>query len=148
MENKGHAFLSQTDTEVIAHLLEETLKSESDLLKAFEKSISLLKGSYAILMLHKRAKESLFYAKSSSPLVVGKGKDGVFFASSLSVLAPKVDQFVILEENSVGRISLENFKDLKHIENMKDYAFENKDYSKGNFRNYLEKKFMSSTAVC
>lgn len=60
LEEKGHAFLSQTDTEVIAHLLEETLKSESDLLKAFEKSISLLKGSYAVLMLHKRAKESLF----------------------------------------------------------------------------------------
>ncbi len=140
LEEKGHAFLSQTDTEVIAHLLEETLKSESDLLKAFEKSISLLKGSYAVLMLHKRAKESLFYAKSSSPLIVGKGKEGVFFASSLSVLAPKVDQFVILEENSVGQISLENFKDLKNIENMKDYAFEDKDYSKGDFRNYLEKE--------
>lgn len=44
---------------------------------------------------------------------MGKGKEGVFFASSLSVLAPKVDQFVILEEDSVGQISLENFKDLK-----------------------------------
>ena len=71
---------------------------------------------------------------------MGKGKEGVFFASSLSVLAPKVDQFVILEKNSVGRISLENFKDLNNIENMKDYAFEDKDYSKGNFRNYLEKE--------
>lgn len=77
--------------EVIVYLLEEMFKSESDLLKVFEKSISFLKGSYVILMFYKRVKESFFYVKSSLFLVVGKGKEGVFFVFSLSVLVFKVD---------------------------------------------------------
>lgn len=77
--------------EVIVYLLEEMFKSESDLLKVFEKSISFLKGSYVILMFYKRVKESFFYVKFSLFLVVGKGKEGVFFVFSLSVLVFKVD---------------------------------------------------------
>lgn len=77
--------------EVIVYLLEEMFKSESDLLKVFEKSISFLKGSYVILMFYKRVKESFFYVKFFLFLVVGKGKEGVFFVFSLSVLVFKVD---------------------------------------------------------
>ncbi|MFW6144813.1 MAG: glutamine--fructose-6-phosphate aminotransferase, partial [Candidatus Natronoplasma sp.] len=77
---KGHEFHSETDSEVIVHLIEE--KYEGDFLEAFKKSIQEIEGSYAVVALHRRSNE-LFVARNESPLVIGVGSDENFVASDV-----------------------------------------------------------------
>ncbi|HCD73218.1 MAG TPA: glutamine--fructose-6-phosphate transaminase (isomerizing), partial [Helicobacter sp.] len=85
LEQKGHTFLSQTDTEVIVHLFEEYTQTFTDSLQAFKATIAELKGAFAILLITKKAPDCIFYAKNGSPLIIGKSatkQDEIYFASS------------------------------------------------------------------
>ena len=64
LEQKGHTFLSQTDTEVIVHLFEEYTQTFTDSLQAFKATIAELKGAFAILLITKKAPDCIFYAKN------------------------------------------------------------------------------------
>ena len=82
LEQKGHKFSSQTDTEVIVHLFEENLKGAKDAIEAFKSTIERLEGSYALLLITKGEKDKIFYAKNGSPLLIGRAKNATKNAES------------------------------------------------------------------
>lgn len=97
---KGHRFKSQTDTEVIAHLLEYYLTS-SDFAQAMRKTTQDLKGSYAIAVISKNEPNKLFGARKDSPLVVGVGSGEYFLASDIPAILDYTKDIVLLEDGDL-----------------------------------------------
>ena len=83
LQNRGHVFKSDTDTEVLIYLIENIIKNEGvDLVTAVMKALNQVVGAYAIVILSKDNPDLLIGAKKGSPLVVGVGNDGEFFIAS------------------------------------------------------------------
>ncbi len=97
LKDKGHVFTSETDTEVLAHLIEDHL--EDDLVVAIKKAIVRLEGSYAIGVLWAGMPDTLVAIRNQSPLVLGVSeKDGTFLASDIPALLPYTKQVVFLDD--------------------------------------------------
>lgn len=105
LQAKGHVFSSETDTEVIAHLVFEELKSASSLLEAVQKTVVQLEGAYGTVVLDKQDPERMVVARSGSPLVVGLGIGENFVASDQLALLPVTRRFMYLEEGDVAEIT-------------------------------------------
>lgn len=108
LKGRGYVFLSQTDTEVIAHLVD--LLYQGDLLEAVQQAVQRLKGAYAIAVFHRDEPHRVIGAREGSPLVLGVGRDehaGAFFlASDAMALAGVTDQIVYLDEGDVVDLQL------------------------------------------
>ena len=99
----GYTFVSETDTEVIPMLMEYYYEIEKDVFRAFQKTTSDLKGSYAILVISPLLPNSILVAKNNSPLVIGKSEDGIFAASDIPAIISYTKDFYFLEDGeSVG----------------------------------------------
>lgn len=105
LQAKGYAFTSDTDTEVIAHLVEEELKSAGSLLAAVQKSVKQLHGAYGTVLLDKTDASRVVVARSGSPLVIGLGIGENFIASDQLALLPVTRRFIFLEEGDVAEIT-------------------------------------------
>jgi len=101
---KGHVLRSETDTEVVAHLVEENLKTGDDPLSAFTKAIRRLKGSYAIVSMISGEK-ALFLARNKSPLVIGLGEDGNYCASDVAALLHLTNRFIFMEDGEIALLT-------------------------------------------
>ncbi|GHV01725.1 glutamine--fructose-6-phosphate aminotransferase [isomerizing] [Campylobacterota bacterium] len=102
LTKQGVGFLSQTDTEVIVHLYESFLTREQDAYRAFEQTIEAIEGAYAILLIDEGVQNTIFFAKKGSPLQIGDGDRGRFFASSDAPLIGICDNAIYLEDGSWG----------------------------------------------
>ncbi|RUO33632.1 glutamine--fructose-6-phosphate transaminase (isomerizing) [Aliidiomarina soli] len=101
----GYEFESQTDTEVIAHLVHHELKSAANLLKAVQTAVSQLEGAYGTVIMDEREPGQLVVARSGSPLVIGLGIGENFVASDQLALLPVTRKFIYLEEGDVAAVS-------------------------------------------
>jgi glucosamine--fructose-6-phosphate aminotransferase (isomerizing) len=101
----GHQFNSDTDSEVVACLIAEIMKTEDDLLEAVKKTVSKLEGAYAIGVMDIRDPNRLVGVRSGPPLVVGLGIGEHFLASDTLALQRVTDQFMYLEEGDIAEIS-------------------------------------------
>ncbi len=106
LKAKGYGFVSQTDTEVIAHLVDSLY--DGDLFEAVQAAVSQLHGAYAIAVFCKDEPHRLVGARAGSPLILGVGKDGQehFLASDAMALAGVTDQIVYLEEGDMVDVQL------------------------------------------
>ncbi|WP_155028407.1 glutamine--fructose-6-phosphate transaminase (isomerizing) [Burkholderia pseudomallei] len=102
---KGYAFVSQTDTEVIAHLIHSLYRG--NLFAAVQQAVKQLHGAYAIAVTHKDEPHTVVGARQGSPLVVGFGERENFLASDALALAGSTDRFTFLEEGDVCELTLE-----------------------------------------
>ncbi len=102
----GYRFTSDTDTEVVAHLIHHCWKHEGSLLAAVRKAIEELHGAYAIAVLSERNPEKLVVARKGAPLLLGLGKNENFAASDTSALLQVTKRIVYLEEGDVAEIGL------------------------------------------
>ena len=100
----GYVFTSQTDTEVIAHLLQHTLKELPDLADALKATVKQLHGAYGLAAIHIAQPDRLVAARSGSPLVIGLGLGENFLASDQLALRQVTDRFVYLEEGDIAEI--------------------------------------------
>jgi glutamine---fructose-6-phosphate transaminase (isomerizing) len=105
----GYVFTSDTDTEVIAHLVQETLKSSADLFEAVFKATRRLVGAYAIAVLCEGT-QRIVVARQGAPLLLGIGTDGNYAASDASALLQVTRRMVYLEEGDVAELKADSFR--------------------------------------
>ncbi|MEL6115655.1 glutamine--fructose-6-phosphate transaminase (isomerizing) [Photobacterium sp. SP02] len=105
LTERGYRFVSQTDTEVIAHLVDWELRSADSLLQAVQKTVSQLEGAYGTVVMDSRDPSRIVVARSGSPLVIGYGVDEHFVASDQLALLPVTRRFAFLEEGDVAEVT-------------------------------------------
>ncbi len=101
----GHSFKSATDTEVIAHLLEERLRTETDFETAVRQTLAELRGAYAVCILNEREPGMLIAAKLGSPMVVGLGAGEYFVASDIPAILAHTREMVFMEDGEMAVFS-------------------------------------------
>ncbi|MGL5286338.1 MAG: glutamine--fructose-6-phosphate transaminase (isomerizing) [Aeromonas sp.] len=101
----GYEFASDTDTEVIAHLVHHEQKSSPSLLAAMQKAVKRLRGAYGTVVVDSRDDSRLVVARSGSPLVIGRGIGENFIASDQLALLPVTRRFIFLEEGDVAEVT-------------------------------------------
>jgi glutamine---fructose-6-phosphate transaminase (isomerizing) len=107
LQAKGHKFASETDTEVIAHLIEEHYKTTNNLEAALRAAIKDLQGSYAIVVISEYEPDKLYVARKDSPMVLGLGEGENFIASDIPAVLPYTRKVFILEDGDVGILTTE-----------------------------------------
>ena len=142
---KGYEFVSDTDTEVIAHLVHSNLQGGADLLDAVRKSVADLIGAYAIAVVSDADKHRLIVARHGAPLLLGLGDGENFAASDTSALIQVTQRVIYLEDGDVAEISLAGVKiiDAKgnaihrpvHVSQLTAAAVE-----LGQYRHYMQKE--------
>jgi len=110
LQAQGFIFTSETDTEVIAHLVERDLSTVGNLLSAVQKAVGQLHGAYGLVILDRQDPERLVLARSGSPMVIGLGIGENFVASDPLALLPVTRRFIYLEEGDVAEITRHDWK--------------------------------------
>jgi len=151
---QGYQFKSETDTEVIVHLIHAELKraNQFDLLSAVQAVLSQLEGAFAIAVTHKAEKERFIAARKGSPLVVGVGIEENFVASDQLALLHVTDQFIFLEEGDVVDASRESvvIYDVSGEQQERPVHVFNHNVDatdKGEYRHYMMKEIYEQPAV-
>lgn len=98
----GHIFKSETDTEVIAHLIEEKLKTEAGFAKAVRQALAELHGAYAVCILNEKEPGTLIAAKLGSPMVIGLGTGEYFVASDIPAILAHTREMVFMEDGEMA----------------------------------------------
>ncbi|MFX0085100.1 MAG: glutamine--fructose-6-phosphate transaminase (isomerizing) [Candidatus Hodarchaeota archaeon] len=105
---KGHEFSSETDTEVIAHLIEEELKQSDpalSVINAFKRVLIKIEGTYAITLMHTDEPETIFLARKDSPLVIGVLEDTKFAASDIPAFLEYTKKIIVLNNDEIASIT-------------------------------------------
>jgi len=117
--SRGHEFKSETDTEVLMHLIEEIIEKQNvSLLEGVRQALNEVHGAYAIVIISKENNQELIAARKSSPLVVGIGKDEFFVASDATPIVEYTKNVVYLEDGEIAHLSLDSGFKIKTIGNV------------------------------
>ena len=147
---EGHTFRSETDTEVIAYLIESFY--EGDLLKAVSKAVNMLEGSFALGVMSKDEKNRFVAVRKDSPLVVGIGKGENFIASDIPAVLPYTKDVIILENGDIAEVKRDgvNLFDLKLNpikRNVQKITWSVDDAKKGGFKHFMLKEIFEEPHV-
>ncbi|WLG84935.1 glutamine--fructose-6-phosphate transaminase (isomerizing) [Pseudomonas cucumis] len=148
----GHVFTSDTDTEVIAHLLHEKLKLQPDLTVALKATVQELHGAYGLAVISALQPDRLVAARSGSPLVIGLGMGENFLASDQLALRQVTDRFMYLEEGDIAEIRRDSVQiwdiDGALVERESvQYRDGAEAADKGEFRHYMLKEIHEQPVV-
>lgn len=105
LETQGHIFQSETDTEIICHLIDQEQASSKTTEEAFLKALEKIEGSYALAVLSSKDPNHIYVARLGSPLVIGIGEDENYVASDVAALLPYTRKVIFLEEGDIGILS-------------------------------------------
>lgn len=153
LEQRGYQFTSDTDTEVICHLVDWELNQHGgDLLAAFQRTIGQLEGAYGTVVMDRRQPEHLVAARSGSPLVIGCGIGENFLASDQLALLNVTRRFIFLEEGDIARVSRRDIE-IFDVEgnpverNMQESSITQDAADKGQYRHYMQKEIFEQPAA-
>ncbi len=148
--SKGYEFISETDTEVVAHLLDSLY--EGDLLEAVKKMLKIIKGAYALGMMSISEPDRIIAARKESPLIVGLGKGENFIASDIPAILKYTRDIYLIENNEIVEVKKDSVKimdtegnevkrDVTHVEWDLEAA------SKGGYEYFMEKEIYEQPKV-
>ena len=145
LKSRGYVFNSQTDTEVIAHLVNWEMRTASNLLEAVQKTVKQLTGAYGMVVLDREHPEHLVAARSGSPLVIGLGIGENFLASDQLALLSVTRRFIYLEEGDIAEITrrtvdIYDANGQKVEREIHESNLENDAAEKGKFRHFMQKE--------
>ncbi len=158
LEEAGHIFLSETDTEIIPHLIEHYLRNKVSTEEAVIKTIRRLEGSFGLAVMHKNQPKMLFIGKNGSPLVFGVTKNSIVVASSANALVRYTDTVVSLSDGEIATLStidvptyrISRFDDEENGEvkrgGEKITGISQGDVSKGDFETFMLKEIFEQPA--
>ncbi|MBU2891803.1 glutamine--fructose-6-phosphate transaminase (isomerizing) [Colwellia sp. D2M02] len=153
LQGLGYEFLSQTDTEVITHLVHHELKTNDTLLSAVQHAVKQLEGAYGTVVMDSTNKSSVIVARSGSPLVIGHGLGENFIASDIMALLPVTRKFSYLEEGDVAEVTrfAVNVFDINGVaveRPAKEVNVSHDSGDKGEYRHYMLKEtYEQPTAI-
>ena len=142
---KGHIFHSQTDTEIIPHIMSEYIQNGFSIPEALQKTLEKLEGRYAFTLLSENEPERIYFARNGSPLIFGKGIEECFLASDVSAIIPGAREQVIIDNEQWGWITKEglklfNFEGEELTPEMSRIDLEVKDLDKGGYEHFMLKE--------
>ena len=141
----GYKFETETDTEVIAHLIHKARKGgKVDLVDAVKEAVKQLEGAYGICVIDAEQPDQIVVTRSGSPLVIGKGIGENFIASDALALGQVTDRFIFLEEGDIARIRLDSIeiwnKNKKVNRKVTRISSKQSEADKGEFGHYMLKE--------
>lgn len=107
LENRGHVFKSDTDTEVIAHLIEENYSGS--LFDTLPAALAEVEGTYGLAVISKKEPDRIFAARKGSPLLIGKGKDEFFIASDVAAILRYTNEIIYIEDDEIVELKRDGF---------------------------------------
>lgn len=139
----SHTFESETDTEVIPHLLEEELHSETSLVEAVSRVVDRLSGSYAIAVTHTET-EGIVAARNDSPLVIGYGENEHFVASDVPAFIEYTNEVTYLEDGDIAHVTADDvaiYNDGQRISrDVEEISWDAEAAEKGGYEHYMLKE--------
>tara|TARA_B100000446_G_scaffold64723_2_gene61328 strand:- start:6825 stop:8645 length:1821 start_codon:yes stop_codon:yes gene_type:complete len=152
LKSKGYEFYSETDTEVVAHLIHSLYELTGSLREALRQAVDAFDGAYALGVMSTRQPDTIVCARSGSPLVVGVGIDENFIASDQLALRQVTDRFIFLEEGDFAEITTSAVsiftvdgtpveRDIQQLTDAEESA------DKGEYRHYMLKEIHEQTKV-
>ncbi len=146
LSNKGHVFESETDTEVLVHLIEEIQKNEKCLLEeAVRLALTEVVGAYAIVVMSADEPDTLVAARKSSPLVIGLGKDEFFIASDATPIVEYTKEVIYLNDNDIAvirdnKLQIKDLEDTPATPFIHTLTLELEAIEKGGFEHFMLKE--------
>ena len=110
LEDLGHTFRSKTDTEVIAHLIEEKLKEGLSLVDAVRETVKRLDGSYALAVIYVKEPDKIVCARKESPLVLGIAEDSLYVASDIPAFLSETNKSVVVQDGELVVLSYTGYE--------------------------------------
>ena len=152
LKKEGYAFSSQTDSELIAHMLEFFLNQGNSILDSMYLTKEKLDGAYAIAAIDKEDDKNIIIARSKSPLLVGIGTDELLAASDPLAISGLTNEFIFLEDGDVAQISADDYKiyddSKKQVERETTHIdISHEASSKGDYRHFMEKEIYEQPAA-
>jgi len=145
LKKEGYSFSSQTDSELIAHLLEYFLNKGNNMLDSMYLTKEKLDGAYAIAAIDKKDDQNIIIARSKSPLLIGIGVDEFLAASDPLAIGQLTNEFIFLEDGDVAELSSESYtifdESKKKVEReISQIDISSQATSKGEYRHFMEKE--------
>ncbi len=146
LEKKGHKFIGETDTEVLAHLIEEIHEmSNIDFFQAVQQALVQVEGTYGIAIVHKFHPDQIIVARKGSPLLIGVGENEYFVASDASPVIEYTHKVVYLEDEEMAVITPDGYevstlKNVPLIKEVHELAMSLEQIEKGGFPHFMLKE--------
>lgn len=147
----GNSFISETDTEVIIHLIEK-FADEMTVEEAIRKTLTLLEGSYALLIIDSLSPDRLYVAKNKSPLLIGSSPEGITIASDVMALVGYVTEYMVLEDKTFAVANAFDFSLYDMIGKVQPHRLKPLDVTadvieKGDYEHFMLKEIDEQPAV-
>ena len=145
LESEGHTFKSDTDSEVLAHLIEHFLKIENDLTTSVQNALKLVEGTFGIAVISNKCPNKIIAARKGSPLILGIGEDEFFVTSDVTAIIIHTKKVIYLEDDEVVTIESEGYQ-ITNLQNENieaDISIVDWDVSsidKGNYKHFMLKE--------